>query len=145
MPQGWCISGDVVTSPGGVTKRAIFYNTEPQITYHSNASDEAYWGNKYTAFNNYYSFVDGSYTIYQSDEPGCQIVTTPPVGAKKDYDCINGACIEKSKYNTPGLYQSLDDCQTVCGGTSCGGQCISNPDWAQIESLASQIRSKECG
>ncbi|MBN3957503.1 hypothetical protein [Nostoc sp. NMS8] len=60
------------------------------------------------------------------------------------YDCINGACTKKNVYNTPGIYSSLSECETACG-TGCSGKCVSNSDWAQIEGLASQLRSKECG
>lgn len=34
------------------------------------------------------------------------------------YDCINGSCIPKTQYNTPGKYNSLADCQAVCGVAS---------------------------
>ncbi|MEH2193411.1 MAG: hypothetical protein V7K98_12340 [Nostoc sp.] len=73
-------------------------------------------------------------------------VFTPDAGQAdtSKYDCINGGCIKNSAYNTPGLYASLSDCELACG-TGCSGQCISNSDWSQIEGLASQIRSKECG
>ncbi|WP_109010069.1 hypothetical protein [Nostoc commune] len=61
----------------------------------------------------------------------------------KQYDCINGACTNKSTYNTPGLYQTLSDCETACG-TGCSGKCISNSDWAQIENLSGQLKSRNC-
>ncbi|MEH2263818.1 hypothetical protein [Nostoc sp.] len=64
-----------------------------------------------------------------------------PVPVK--YDCINGACIAKDKYNTPGLYANLSACEEACG-TGCNGKCISNSDWAQIEGLASQLKNHEC-
>ncbi|MDZ8070377.1 MAG: hypothetical protein RMY64_35665 [Nostoc sp. DedQUE08] len=60
------------------------------------------------------------------------------------YDCVNGACIKKSVYSTPGIYQSLSDCEVACG-TGCSGQCISNSDWAQIEGLSSQLKNRNCG
>ena len=60
------------------------------------------------------------------------------------YDCVNGACIPKTTYNTPGLYQSLGDCEVACG-TGCSGKCISNSGWAQIEGLSDELESANCG
>jgi hypothetical protein len=60
------------------------------------------------------------------------------------YDCINGACFKNSVYDTPGFYTSLEQCKFQCGGTVCSGKCISNADWAQIEGLASKLKSKNC-
>ncbi|MBD2197941.1 MULTISPECIES: hypothetical protein [Calothrix] len=59
------------------------------------------------------------------------------------YDCINGACIPSSTYNTPGIYQSLSECEIACG-TGCNGKCISNAEWSKIEGLSSQLRNKNC-
>ncbi|MEH2318560.1 hypothetical protein [Nostoc sp.] len=95
MSQGWCIRGDAVTGPHQVTAVAIFYATEPQITYHSNSVDQNYWGYAYTSFNNATSFADGTYTIFQSDEGSCQIA--------QHYDCINGNCVLSTQYKTPGI------------------------------------------
>ncbi|MGV0103039.1 hypothetical protein NSTCB13_01610 [Nostoc sp. DSM 114160] len=137
MAQGWCISGDVVTGRNQVIKQAIYYPTEPQITYHSNANDQAYWGYAYTSFNNAESFADGTYTIYRSDSASCQIL--------QKYDCINGACVPSSAHGTLGLYDSLSDCEVNCGFRGCSGQCISNSDWAQIEGLSNQLKNRNCG
>ena len=152
MAQGWCISGDVVTGPHQVTKQAIFYATQPQITYHSNSNDENYWGYAYTQFNNASSFADGTYTIYESDQASCQIL--------QKYDCINGQCIEAGTHKTPGIYTSLSDCQAVCanGGACAEGKqcvdpttfipsgkvCIDRSEFDSIEALISQIGSEVC-
>jgi hypothetical protein len=69
----------------------------------------------------------------------CDSCLSPP----KKYDCINGECVESSIYNTPGIYQSISDCEVNCGA-GCSGKCLSNSDWAQIENLASQLKSKNC-
>jgi hypothetical protein len=63
--------------------------------------------------------------------------------ASTSYDCINGACISKVIYNTPGMYESLEVCETACG-TGCSGKCISNSDWVQIEGLANKLKQKNC-
>lgn len=70
--------------------------------------------------------------------PGC---CTDPESPK--YDCINGACLSKSAYNTPGLYSSLSVCEEACG-TGCSGKCINNADWAQIEGLSGQLKTRNC-
>jgi hypothetical protein len=67
----------------------------------------------------------------------------PPPPPNIAHDCINGSCIPQSTYNTPGIYQSLSDCEVACG-TGCSGKCISNADWAQISGLASQLKNKNC-
>ncbi|MBN3926114.1 hypothetical protein [Nostoc sp. NMS4] len=97
--------------------------------------------------------ADGS-TIYTSTSPAknvhLSIVNndtggeyTPPTPTDK-YDCINGACIKKTVYSTPGIYQSLSECETACG-TGCSGKCVSNADWAQIEGLSNQLKNRNCG
>ncbi len=79
----------------------------------------------------------------------------PPI----KYDCLNGNCVPKSQYNTPGLYLSLEACEAACGGNSCpspfeclepanycppGKTCIPNSDWGKIESLSNQLKNKSC-
>ncbi len=66
-----------------------------------------------------------------------------PDAVIEQYDCINGACLKKTTYNTPGLYASLSLCEVACG-TGCSGKCLSNADWTQIESLSSQIMNRNC-
>ncbi|WGV23367.1 hypothetical protein [Halotia branconii] len=59
------------------------------------------------------------------------------------YDCINGICVKKTVYNTPGFYTTISDCETACG-TGCSGKCISNAEWSQIQGLSSQLKNKNC-
>ena len=82
---------------------------------------EFFWG----------TFTYGSSSCWEEEEE------------EKKYDCINGACIEAVKYETPGLYQSLEECQVACG-TGCSGKCISSNEWKQIQDLARRIRNKNC-
>ncbi len=77
--------------------------------------------------------------ILQTPCTGCIIPAAVP------HDCINGACIPASKYSTPGLYPTIEDCEISCGGNGCNGVCVGRSDWAQIKGLADQLRSKECG
>lgn len=72
-----------------------------------------------------------------------QVSCTGCSESNTQYDCVNGGCVLKTKYNTPGLYQSLAECQLACGA-GCSGKCISNDDWSQIEGLAGQLRNKNC-
>ncbi|MEH1981410.1 MAG: hypothetical protein V7L27_19440 [Nostoc sp.] len=60
------------------------------------------------------------------------------------YDCVNGACVPKALYSTPGLYENLSACEVVCGTGGCSGTCVSNSDWAQIEGLSGQLRNRNC-
>jgi hypothetical protein len=82
--------------------------------------------------------------IYTSTSPAQNVALyfdgEPPAPS---YDCINGACLPQGTYDTPGLYESLEECQTACG-TGCSGKCISNSDWTQIEGLANKLKQKNC-
>lgn len=60
------------------------------------------------------------------------------------FDCLNGVCISSAQYKTPGVFETLDQCQTACGGSGCNGVCISHSDWAQISGLASKLKNKNC-
>ena len=91
------------------------------------------------------SINDPNSTLYSDtktftkNDPNCTSVQ--PGSA---YDCINGACISKTTYNTPGFYATLSACQVVCGGKGCSGTCVSSSDWAQIEGLSGQLRNRNC-
>lgn len=61
----------------------------------------------------------------------------------KPYDCINGACIKSSQYDTPGIYEDISECEKACG-TGCSGKCLSNEEWNKIKNLAKQIKDKNC-
>ncbi|MEH2211063.1 hypothetical protein [Nostoc sp.] len=76
------------------------------------------------------------------------------------YDCLNGKCVLKTQYNTPGIYNSLADCQAVCAsGGACGegrqcvdpttfipsGKvCLDKGEFESIEALISRIGSEVC-
>ncbi|BBD69684.1 hypothetical protein NIES4072_29800 [Nostoc commune NIES-4072] len=93
---------------------------------------------------------------FVKDDPNCQSGGTP----QQQYDCINGQCITKTQYNTPGIYNSLADCQAVCsnGGACASGKqcvdpttfcpdgkvCIDQGEFASIEALISKIGSEVC-
>ena len=59
------------------------------------------------------------------------------------YDCINGACTAREEYNTPGLYETIEECEVACG-VGCSGKCLSNSDWATIQDLAKKLKNQNC-
>lgn len=76
------------------------------------------------------------------------------------YDCLNGNCVESTEYKTPGIYQSLSDCQAVCanGGACASGKkcvdpttfcpdgkvCLDQGEFDSVEALISKIGSEVC-
>ncbi|MBN3939180.1 hypothetical protein [Nostoc sp. NMS9] len=104
---------------------------------------------------------DPSSTLYSSSKTFVKTdsnCVTPSPDTK--YDCINGKCIVKTQYNTPGLYQSLADCQAVCanGGACAEGKqcvdpttfcpldkvCIDKGEFADAEAIIAKINSEVC-
>ncbi|NJM23604.1 MAG: hypothetical protein HC907_35800 [Richelia sp. SM1_7_0] len=74
----------------------------------------------------------------------------PPDGSEDDdddenkrYDCVNGACVPEDTFNTPGFYENLSECETVCG-EGCSGKCLSKEDWQKIQDLARRNKNKNC-
>jgi hypothetical protein len=60
------------------------------------------------------------------------------------YDCLNGSCIARSNYNTPGIYNSLSACQASCTGSACNGECIPTADIAALQQAANNLRPRIC-
>jgi len=64
------------------------------------------------------------------------------------YDCVNGNCVESSQYNTPGIYNSLANCQAVCGvsSTDCppGKVCLEQAEYDSINNLIAQLGGELC-
>lgn len=70
-----------------------------------------------------------------------------PDGVNPDqgFDCINGGCVPKTSYNTPGLFASLAACQAGCAKNStCMGECVSAEELAALQQAASTVRSRLC-
>jgi hypothetical protein len=77
-------------------------------------------------------------------------VTVTPVGCGPDpssaYDCINGGCVPKATYNTPGKYANLAACESGCAKDSkCTGECVSSAELAALQQAANNLQSKICG
>ena len=82
------------------------------------------------------------------------------IASTQTYDCVNHKCELSTKYNTPGLYKSLADCEAVCGkggvcasGKQCldpvnycppGKVCIEEGEHAKIQNLIQQTKNKFC-
>lgn len=135
--MGWCVVGDVVIGRNQKAKQSHYSESKPSITYRSSPADVNYWGFNYTTFDNSYSMVDGSYSLFESNDASC---TT---SASEQYDCVNANCVKSTKYNTPGIYASIEECETACG-LGCSGQCVPKSEWNKIQSLANQLKNKNC-
>ncbi|MEH2222594.1 hypothetical protein [Nostoc sp.] len=100
-----------------------------------------------------YTPPDDFYINYDTFSSTCAPIT-------QKYDCINGVCTLSTQYTTPGIYQSLADCQAVCanGGACASGKqcvdpvtfcpdgkvCIDQGEFVSIEALISKIGSEVC-
>jgi hypothetical protein len=62
------------------------------------------------------------------------------------HDCLNGGCISKVTYNTPGKYPNLAACQAACAKDSnCDGECVSAAEIAALQQAANLVKTKLCG
>ncbi|MFN6565451.1 MAG: hypothetical protein RMY28_037400 [Nostoc sp. ChiSLP01] len=124
------------------------FDADPQIT---KQSDDICGSGRYTfaATATKMTRADGSIIsqsvagILCSTSSLYHSVSVQYVPDEEKYDCINAVCINANQYSTPGIYQSLSECEAACG-TGCSGKCIPNSEWAQIEGLANQLKSKNC-
>jgi hypothetical protein len=84
----------------------------------------------------------GWYTIELYRKGDC----TSGVAANQPFDCLNGGCIPKTTYNTPGKYASLAACRSGCAKDSnCAGECVSAAEIAALQQAANLVRNKLCG
>jgi hypothetical protein len=85
----------------------------------------------------YWSFYPGTFSIRYE---GCEGITP-----NQQHDCLNGGCIPKTTYNTPGVYASLAACQSGCAKNSdCTGECVSTAEIAALAQAASNLQAKNC-
>jgi hypothetical protein len=62
------------------------------------------------------------------------------------FDCVNGGCVPKATYQTPGKYESLAVCEAGCAKDStCTGECVSQQDLNALQQAAAKVRGKLCG
>jgi len=82
------------------------------------------------------------YPFYADESVGCVTSIDP----NQPCDCINGGCVTKTTYNTPGKYANLSACQSGCAKDSnCIGECVSEPELAALKQAANALQSKICG
>jgi hypothetical protein len=68
----------------------------------------------------------------------------PPLPGFSRYDCLNGSCIPSGTYSTPGIYESLEECEVNCGGQGCSGKCLTNAEWAAIVGRSENLKNINC-
>jgi len=79
-------------------------------------------------------FYNDEYIVSLEDvaDSLCPSCIVPP----QKYDCINGKCEKKSVYGTPGIFNSLDECQGRCAAPNACDKCLTN---AEYNSIISEI------
>ncbi len=93
--------------------------------------------------------ADGGYSAWclDNDESVTSVESynCDGVSPNQAYDCINGGCLPKTTYNTPGIYANLAACQSGCAKNSnCKGVCVSPEELAALQQAANQLQSKVC-
>jgi hypothetical protein len=89
--------------------------------------------------------VDG-YCSYANEFIVSSSSDCPPIDPAQPCDCVNGGCVPKTTYNTPGKYPSLAACQSGCAKDSaCLGECVSPEQLAALQQAADLVKSKLCG
>lgn len=62
------------------------------------------------------------------------------------YDCVNGGCVPKATYGTPGVFSTLAACQAGCAQNSpCTGECVDPAEIAAHRQALNNLQSKFCG
>jgi hypothetical protein len=61
------------------------------------------------------------------------------------YDCVNGGCVPKVTYNTPGVFETLAACQSGCAKNSnCTGECVDPAEIAAHQQAINNLKAKIC-
>jgi hypothetical protein len=110
-------------------------STLPPITYKrpgGNSSSEYYLGRPTP------TEVAGWYGTPQYYLKNCHQPDAP-------HDCVNGNCLPKSTYNTPGVFANLAACQSGCAQNSnCTGECVDPAEIAGLRQALNNLQSKFC-
>jgi hypothetical protein len=73
---------------------------------------------------------------------GCQCA---PQLENEPCDCVNGGCVPKTTYNTPGVFPNLAACQSGCAKNSnCTGECIDPSEIAAHQQALNNLQAKIC-
>jgi hypothetical protein len=80
-----------------------------------------------------------------ADESIVSATSSNCVQSDKPCDCLNGDCVPKSTYGTPGLYANLDDCKAGCAKNAiCTGECVDPAEIANLQQAVGKLQSKIC-
>lgn len=68
-----------------------------------------------------------------------------PLAPTVRHDCINGTCLPKTTYGTPGRYASRAACVGACARDSdCTGECVPVAEIAALRQAANRLKTKFC-
>jgi len=96
--------------------------------------------------NNVVDRYFNSAAVSEVDRSECINCGPPsPLTPNQPYDCINGACLPKITYSTPGKYANLAACNSGCAKDSnCTGECIPTADLAALQTATTNLISRYC-
>jgi hypothetical protein len=92
-------------------------------------------------------FNGGAEVLYSCFNAGSLTITpiVPPVSAAAPCDCVNGGCVPKTLYGTPGVFANLAACQGGCAKNSnCMGECVDPAEIAALKQAVNTLQSKIC-
>jgi hypothetical protein len=93
----------------------------------------------YSATPSWQYNVAGWYTYPEFYTKGCGLNPNVPC------DCINGGCVPKTTYNTPGVFANLAACQSGCAKNSnCTGECVDPAEIAAHRQALNNLQAKIC-
>jgi len=82
------------------------------------------------------------FPFWSDESAGCVPTSVPP---DQPFDCINGGCVAKTTYNTPGVFANLAACRSGCAKNSnCAGECVSPAQIAALQSATNNLISRYC-
>ncbi len=79
--------------------------------------------------------------VSMSNCPNCG----PVIALNQPCDCINGGCVPKTTYNTPGVFPTLAACLSGCAKNSnCTGECVDPAEIAAHQQAINNLKAKIC-
>jgi hypothetical protein len=123
-------SRKVLDWTAGQTIPAITYSHAGQVGLYDYYIDDGRGGSSGSGWNS---------------APSYFLVGCGGVNPQEPYDCINGGCVPKTTYNTPGVFASLAACESGCAKDSnCTGECVSAAELAALQQAANNLKSRLC-
>jgi hypothetical protein len=81
------------------------------------------------------------YPFYSDESAGCVTSINPD----QPCDCINGGCLPKTTYGTPGVFANLAACEAGCAKNSnCTGECVDPAEIAAHQQALNNLKAKIC-